>query len=399
LLDIDELTFTGTGAITSTTTGLTLDSGSGTVSIAAGDTLGNGTWSIDSSGVGISLTATDLSCTDCIGATEVDESTISSTGLSDTANIGYLNQAETVSSGWEFSSAIAANGGITFDNATDTLGAFTAAGNIDLNTSYVLVNIGAGGTDFSGTGGLTLADTLSVTAGGASIADGALAVNSDSITSDGALVINATSTVKLGDGTTNYFDFSETSGPTYYGTARPTRQVTLSPEYSGALLTGDGGSNTGTMTSDFCEQGASADIPDTNTAVCNTSGDIHNYYNWTTGEASVQDYDIWIRWRVPDNFPTDGFSAVTDPIKVYGKRTDVTNNAVTVYVYDTGGTLENTSGTQVAGTTWTETSVEATFAGTYTAGQYMTIRIVMAADTGGDLVQAGEISINYKSNN
>jgi hypothetical protein len=29
----------------------------------------------------------------------------------------------------------------------------------------------------------------------------------------------------------------------------------------------------------------------------------------------------------------------------------------------------------------------------------MTIRIVMAADTGGDLVQAGEISINYKSNN
>jgi hypothetical protein len=129
--------------------------------------------------------------------------------------------------------------------------------------------------------------------------------------------------------------------------------------------------------------------------VCDTSGDVHNYYNWTTAEASAQDYDIWIRWRVPDNFS----AWAANPVDVYGKRTDTSNNAVTVYVYDTGGTLENAGGTQVAGTTWTETTVEATFAGTYTAGSYMTIRIVMTADTGGDSVQVGEISLDYLTDN
>ncbi len=286
--------------------------------------------------------------------------------------------------------------GILFVNAG---GGFTTG--IDM-ANLTITNIGAAGTDFSATGGLTLADSLAVssggltvTTGGATISAGDLAVNSDTITSDGTLTINANSSVVLG-GSGNTFTFSETTGPAYAGTARPTRQVTLSPEYPGATLTADGGTNTGTMTTDFCEQGASTDIPNTNTGVCNTAGDIHNYYSWTTNQGSAQDYDIWIRWRVPDNFSA---WAASNPMLVYGKRTDATNNAVTVYVYDTAGTLENTGGTQVAGTNWTQTSVEASFAGTYTAGSYMTIRVVMTADTGGDSVQAGEINLNYLSAN
>lgn len=199
----------------------------------------------------------------------------------------------------------------------------------------------------------------------------------------------------IGDGSSNYFQFDTVNGPTYAGTARPARKLTFSPEYPGATLTGDGGSNTGTLTSDFCEQGAHADIPDTNTGVCNTSGDIHNYYSWTTAQGTAQDYDIWVRWRVPDNFAAWS----SNPIQVYGKRTDATNNAVTVFVYDTSGALENTGGTQIAGTAWTQTAVEASFAGTYTAGSYMTMRIVLTADTGGDSVQVGEINLNYLSNN
>ena len=64
---------------------------------------------------------------------------------------------------------------------------------VDLNTNLIQ-NIGNAGTDFSATGGLTLADNLTVTAGGVTITAGALAVNSDSITSDGSLIINATTT-------------------------------------------------------------------------------------------------------------------------------------------------------------------------------------------------------------
>jgi hypothetical protein len=211
---------------------------------------------------------------------------------------------------------------------------------------------------------------------------------------DSFVINTASSLFSFSDGS-NGFSFDVDSGPVYTGNARPARRQTLSPEYPGATLTGDGGSNSGTMTTDFCENGASSDIPNTNTGVCNTSGDIHNYYSWTTSQGSAQDYDIWVRWRIPDNFAAWS----SNPIQVYAKRTDSTNNAVTVYVYDTAGAIENSGGTQVAGTNWTLTAVESSFAGTYTAGSYMTIRIVMTADTGGDSVQVGEINLNYLSNN
>lgn len=198
---------------------------------------------------------------------------------------------------------------------------------------------------------------------------------------------------RVGDAS-NGFTFDVDSGPSYAGTARPARKVVLSPEYPGAVLTADGSSNSGTMTSDFCEKGATTDITDTNTTICSTNGDMHNYYSWTTSQASAQDYDIWIRWRVPDNFAAWD----TNPVQVYGKRFDTTNNAVTVYVYDTAGTLNNAGGTQVAGTSWTQTAVSLS-GGTWTAGSYMTIRVVLNADTGGDSVQAGEINLNYLSNN
>ncbi len=61
--------------------------------------------------------------------------------------------------------AIAANGGITFDAATDTVGAFTAAGTIDMSTQ-ILTNIGNTGTDFvASTGALTLAGVLTANGG------------------------------------------------------------------------------------------------------------------------------------------------------------------------------------------------------------------------------------------
>ncbi|MBP6929371.1 MAG: hypothetical protein KBB77_00365 [Candidatus Moranbacteria bacterium] len=63
------------------------------------------------------------------------------------------------------SSAIAANGGITFDASTDTVGAFTSAGTIDMSTN-ILTNIGNAGTDFvASTGALTLAGILTANGG------------------------------------------------------------------------------------------------------------------------------------------------------------------------------------------------------------------------------------------
>jgi hypothetical protein len=70
------------------------------------------------------------------------------------------------------------------------------------------------------------------------------------------------------------------------GGGSTTASVTLSPEFAGATLTGDGSSNTGTMTSDFCGNDGAGSFTDINTGVCNTSGDFHNYYSWTSTGAN-----------------------------------------------------------------------------------------------------------------
>jgi len=69
------------------------------------------------------------------------------------------------------SGAIAANGGITFDAATDTVGAHTLSGTLDASTQ-ILTNIGNTGTDFvASTGALTLAGVLTAN-GGVSVVSG-----------------------------------------------------------------------------------------------------------------------------------------------------------------------------------------------------------------------------------
>ena len=183
------------------------------------------------------------------------------------------------------------------------------------------------------------------------------------------------------------------AGLNYSGASRPVRQVALVPEFAGATLTGDGGSNTGTMTSDFCEQGVHANIPDTNTADCE-SGEIHNYYKWENIQGTPQDYDIWLRWRVPDNFA----AWPANPISFESRRTDITNNTVSTTLYDTAGVAEVTTSTSGLANTWRNTFYEQTFTGTYTPGSYMTFQIYMRADTNDD-VQLGEITINYESSN
>ncbi len=87
---------------------------------------------------------------------------ILNSGSIDITGAGAITGATGVSSTTgTFSSAIAANGGITFDASTDTIGSFTAGGTI-LMGNNVIENIGAAGTDFLAGGGLTLDDILTV---------------------------------------------------------------------------------------------------------------------------------------------------------------------------------------------------------------------------------------------
>jgi len=193
----------------------------------------------------------------------------------------------------------------------------------------------------------------------------------------------------------NTFTFNPASGPSYLGDAQPTKNVILSPEFPGATLVADGGTNTGSMSSDFCSYG-NTNPADINTTVCTTTNDIHNYYTWTTTEVSAQDYDLWIRYRMPADFST--FSA-SDTIKAHGWRTDTTNNAINVSLYDDQDAQCGTTTNVGTGTTaWTQTALTGDETGctNISAGDIVTFLIKLVADQD-DSVRIGEITFDYEA--
>ncbi|MEX1997846.1 MAG: hypothetical protein WEA04_04205, partial [Candidatus Andersenbacteria bacterium] len=102
------------------------------------------------------------------GATIID---LTSTGDLEVRDAGVAFATFSDAGVLTLTNALAANGGITFDAATDTVGAFTASGTINMSTN-ILENIGNAGTDFiASTGGLTLAGALT--------ANGAATFNTD----------------------------------------------------------------------------------------------------------------------------------------------------------------------------------------------------------------------------
>jgi hypothetical protein len=198
----------------------------------------------------------------------------------------------------------------------------------------------------------------------------------------------------FGDGTNNFI-FDINTGPDYNGTARPTKTVILVPEYPGATLEADTSNNTGTMTSGFCSEDQAIRSAATPTAAspCDSDNEDeeHNFYTWTTAQASAQDYDIWVRWPLPqdfDDFPTSA------AVQAYGWRTDSTDEAVTVTMFDTAGVSDASTNVATGTAAWTTTTVEDDPTGTYTQGDYVTFRVNVAAGQN-DTVHAGEIEIDY----
>ena len=138
--------------------------------------------------------------------------------------------------------------------------------------------------------------------------------------------------------------------------------------------------------------------------VCDT-GEAHNYYTWTTSEASAQTYDIFVKWQVPSDFDDSSGFQSNISFNMFGWRTDATNNQIQVNMYNDTGGVCGTANQNVTGTAtdWNNLS----FAGmgadadcngsAIDAGDYITFRFRMTADTN-DFVHLGEIEINYKSN-
>ncbi len=153
----------GTVDIQDATTVDSLTTDTGGISIAAGQNIGNGTWSIDSTGLGTSLTANDLSCTNCIGPTEISDLTLGT----DTAG----NYVASITNGTGISGADGGSetAGLTLSVNQDTAFAwtnshtYTFAGTENLGLSSDLVGtvnvVSITGTP-SGTAGTTSGLTI-----------------------------------------------------------------------------------------------------------------------------------------------------------------------------------------------------------------------------------------------
>ncbi|KKS95501.1 MAG: collagen triple helix repeat domain protein, partial [Candidatus Gottesmanbacteria bacterium GW2011_GWA2_43_14] len=226
--------------------------------------------------------------------------------------------------------------------------------------------------------------------------DRGLSVSSAS-TFTAALTSEATLTIGSGSDT---FTFDPAAGPDYAGDARPTKKVNLVPEFEGAIIMGDGADNTGSMTSDFCYDGAGggSEIPDFNTTVCD-SGQRHNYYNWTAsgGSGYPRDYDIWVNWQVPSDFSE---FAANPAIKFYSRKNDA-SDSVTLTLYDDTKTICGSATALGTEDAWTQTNYadvsncDGIPSGNIIAGDIVTFRVQMAVAATTNNTYMGEIEISY----
>lgn len=126
--------------------------------------------------------------------------------------------------------------------------------------------------------------------------------------------------------------------------------VTLSPEYTNAVLHGPG---VGTMTSDFCSgalginDGSGTPAQPT---ICGST-ETYNFYKWTSPQPSDQTYSIFVTYQLPSTFK--GFASGSTSLT--GKA-DGTNAKVQYTIYKNSASGTSACGTAVVVTTGVSTA-------------------------------------------
>lgn len=81
--------------------------------------------------------------------------------------------------------------------------------------------------------------------------------------------------------------------------AAPDAFITISPEYSGAVMNG---TDLGTISSDLCSDVLGINNGSKNQGSVCTKGETYNYYQWSTREQSPQTRSIYVTYKLPNNF-------------------------------------------------------------------------------------------------
>ncbi len=104
----------------------------------------------------------------------------------------------------------------------------------------------------------------------------------------------------------------------------PDNIITISPEYTNAVLHGTG---VGTLTSDICSDFLDINDATHGTPVCGTN-ETFNFYRWTSPQATAQTYSVYVTYQLPSTFK----SFTSGSTSLMG-LTDSANSTVAYSVY------------------------------------------------------------------
>ncbi len=122
----------------------------------------------------------------------------------------------------------------------------------------------------------------------------------------------------------------------------PDTIVTLSPEYTNAVMHGPSGgtAGVGTMTSDFCSDTLNINNGTSGQPTICRTNETRNFYKWTSPQATAQTYAIYVTYQLPQTFKA--FASGQTSLAGF---TDSSNSSVSYKVYD-----DSTSGLTACGT-------------------------------------------------
>ena len=252
----------------------------------------------------------------------------------------------------------------------------TGGGGVTANSTASNLNLAVGGSiaqSIASDGSVLFQNiTNSATAFVVQNAAGVTALNIDT----------TTNTITLGSvASGNYLTFDSTNGLVAKGSARHTKTILLTPEYAGAVLDASNdpnctSTNNGTMTAGY------------------DGTNRMNYYDWTSSQSTGQCYDVVVQVPIPSDF--DGWVGTPD---IEMKKKDSTGTVdYGITVIPSSGSDANYSNYAGSGTlspAWTNMASNP-LSGTYTAGDYMTIKVGMSAANGAN-VWLGNIKLVYYS--
>jgi hypothetical protein len=205
-------------------------------------------------------------------------------------------------------------------------------------------------------------------------------------------VNTSASSLVFTDGT-NSFTFDVDSGPSYVGTARPSKTLTLIPEYAGGTL------------SAFYGAGTDSSITGTMTADAEPSADsLRTYYEWSSSQGALNYYTVVVRVKLPADFDAWQTSNAFQ-FDFNTESTSASNNVLDVRIYngdDTPGTAVATdTGNAAAGAdTWETQAIDDSAlddgsAPDWDAAGETGVIYLRMGSTGDNFVRIGDIRLNY----